>query len=191
MTASVARGTARRTVRVAVALIAGQAALCAVIGYVTLGGPSLHKGTATPQANPLAGGPIEVPPALVLPAPTAGAPTPPHVSATPHRSPSRRGVARTSAPATGQRAEVEVPPSLESASMDPSSEPVPPQVPTTTPSPSTGNQLATPSATPSAVQLNVKVGDPCSPVGAAGQTADGKAVTCVQGVDGTLRWVLT
>jgi hypothetical protein len=189
VTASVARGTARRTVRVAVALVAGQAALCAVIGYLTLGGPSLHHRTAAPESNPLAAGPIEVPPALVLPAPTA-APTPPHVSATPSRSPSWRGAARTSAPAKRQRTEVEVPPSLESAPMDPSSEPVPPQVPTTTPAPSTGNELTTPSATPSAVQLNVKAGDPCSPVGAAGQTTDGAAVTCVQAVDGTLRWVL-
>jgi hypothetical protein len=190
VTASVARGTARRTVRVAVALVAGQAALCAVIGYLTLGGPSLHHRTAAPESNPLAAGPIEVPPALVLPAPTAGAPTRPHVSATSSRPPSRRGAARTSAPAPRQRAEVEAPPSLVSAPMDPSPEPVPPQVPTATPAPSTGNQLVTPSATPSAVQLNVKVGDPCSPVGAAGQTTDGKAVTCVQGVDGTLRWVL-
>jgi hypothetical protein len=191
VTASVARGTARRTVRVAVVLIAGQAALCAVIGYVTLGGPFLHKSTAARQADPLAAGPIEVPPAVMASAPTSAAPVPPPVSVSPSNKTSRSaGDAGSAAQAEGQRRQAEVPPSLVSAPLGPTSKGLPPQAPTTAPSPSGGNQLATPSASATNIQHNVNVGDPCNPLGADGQTAEGTAVTCLRDVDGTLRWVL-
>jgi hypothetical protein len=191
VTVSVARGTARRTVRVAVVLIAGQAALCAVIGYVTLGGPFLHKSTAAPQANPLAAGPIEVPPARVAPAPTSAAPAPPPVSVSPSsKEPRSARVSRSAAPTGGQRRQAEAPPSLVSAPLGPASVGVPPRAPTKAPSPSGGNQLATPSASATNIQHNVNVGDPCNPLGAGGQTADGTAVTCVRDAEGTLRWVV-
>jgi hypothetical protein len=187
VTVSVARGTARRTVRVAVALVAGQAALCAVIGYVTLGGPFLHKSTAAQSSDPLAAGPIEFPPAQVMPVPTSVAPAPPPVPASSSKAPKSTGVSKNGTPAEAHN---EAPPSLVSAPLDPSVPVVPPRAPTKAPSPSTGNQLVTPSATATDIQHNVNVGDTCSPLGADGQTSDGKAVTCIRDVDGTLRWVL-
>ena len=51
----------RRTVRVAVALVAGQAALCAVIGWVTFGAAEPGTPADTRQVDPLAGPPVVVP----------------------------------------------------------------------------------------------------------------------------------
>jgi hypothetical protein len=188
VTVPVARGSARRTVRVAVALIAGQAALCAVIGYLTLGGPHLHPHNAPVAPNPLAGGPIVVPPAQVIPPSAASAaPKPPRVPTT----------RTTAAGLPGQPSPSAVPnlPRVVGETSPPAAHPqsaAPPAVPSTNPPPSVGGgQLATPKPTDSAgVQQGVEVGDPCSPVGANGVTTDGQAVRCVRDVDGQLRWVL-
>ena len=54
MTESVARAASpRRTVRVAVALVTGQAALCAVIGWMTFGSPDPAPPRATRPVAPL------------------------------------------------------------------------------------------------------------------------------------------
>jgi hypothetical protein len=187
VTVPVARGSARRTVRVAVALVAGQAALCAGIGYLTLGGAHQHSHASPGAADPLAAGPLVVPPVQIMP-PSAGsaAPRPPSASTT-------RTTATTPAtrppPAAGsdrQRAAAE-PPS--SPLADPATAPMPPPVPTKTIAP-TGPQFLTPEPSDSGVQQDVKLGDVCSPVGADGLTTDDQKVRCVRDADGQLRWQL-
>jgi hypothetical protein len=187
VTVPVARGSARRTVRVAVALVAGQAALCAVIGYLTLGGPHQHSPAAPAAGDPLAAGPLVVPPVQIMP-PSAGSAAP-----RPPSAPTTRTTATTSAtrrpPAAGpdrQRAAAEPPPS---PLADPATAPMPPAAPTRTIAP-TGPQFLTPEPTDSGVQQNVKVGDVCSPIGADGLTTDDETVRCVRGSDGQLRWQL-
>jgi hypothetical protein len=194
VTEPVARASARRTVRVAVALVAGQAALCAVIGWVTLGGP--HT-AGLPAPNPLAGGPLVVPPLTVAPAPPTSVPTAPRTSVRP---------APTSAPPAPLPPPVIVPagatstrpptstapqphPPIPPAPMPVTAAKTPPVAPTVLASPSSDSNLApTPTPTASDIQQGVVVGDPCDPVGAAGTTVDGTPVLCVLGDDGVQRW---
>ena len=194
MTEPVARASARRTVRVAVALVAGQAALCAVIGWITLGGP--HT-AGLPAPNPLAGGPLVVPPLTVAPAPPTSVPTAPRTSVRP---------APTSAPPAPLPPPVIVPAGATSTRpptstarqrplpITPTPIPVttaktfPPVAPTVLASPSGTNLAPTPTPTASDIQRGVVVGDPCDPVGAAGTTVDGTPVLCVLGDDGVQRW---
>ena len=179
MTVPVAGGNARRTVRVAVALVAGQVALCAVIGYLTLGVPHGHSGGLPVASVPLAGGPIVVPPVAVAPPSTRAAPVPPrHTAAPPVRPPSPPAAAphRAGVPATSP-----VPVRHGARSTAPS--PTPP-----TPPPS--GLFGTPSASPGNIQHDVTLGDYCAPLGADGLTSDGIAVRCARGGDGMPRWQL-
>jgi hypothetical protein len=188
----VARASARRTVRVAVALVAGQAALCAVIGWVTLGGAHPHN-AGPPAPNPLAGGPLVVPPLTVAPAPpTSGAPAP-HTSV-PRAPLGPPVIVKAGVPATSTSPPKSTAPQWHPP-ITPTPQPVtkittvPPAAPTVTASPSSDSSLArSPSPTPTDVQQGVVVGDPCDPVGAAGTTSDGTPVLCVLGDDGVQRW---
>jgi hypothetical protein len=186
VTAPVARGSARRTVRVAVALIAGQAALCAVIGYLTLGGPHLHSHASPAAADPLAAGPLVVPPVQIMPPSAAAvAPKPPSASSSRPTATTLAARRSDSADPDRQRAAAEPPPS---PLVEPPT-PLPPAAPTKAASPS-GPQFATPQPSDSDIQQNVKVGDVCSPIGADGVTADEESVRCVRSADGQLRWQL-
>jgi hypothetical protein len=179
-------------VRVAIALVAGQAALCAVIGYVTLGAPHPHR--AAPSAaspNPLAGGPIAIPP---IPAPTIAPAT--RSRARPP-APRRRTVERVFAGPTSAAPaprETVPPPSPTPVPTPPS--PVAPSPPSPTATPTGGSLLASsptpaPIPTPSGVQQGVLPGDPCGPPGSDGVTLDGAPVRCLLRVDdGSLRWQL-
>jgi hypothetical protein len=184
VTVPVARGSARRTVRVAVALVAGQAALCAVIGYLTLGGPHPHSSAAPAAPDPLAGAPLVVPPAQVMPPPaTSAAPKPPPVST--RRKSATGGAGGPAEPAARIRHRTPVATSPP-VSHPPSALPSPPSPPGSP----IGGQLVTPKPTGSGVQQDVTAGDPCSPIGADGRTTDGKTVRCLPDVDGQLRWRL-
>jgi len=157
-------------VTVATALIASQAVLCAVIGWVTFGSkePAHSQSKA---AEPLLGPPIVVPPASVAPVTTP----PTHGPAKPDRTTGsipKRSLApvRSSAAAEARRAE-----------------------PTLAPAPSTSARIgadlvhpATPSA--SAVQTGAEVGEKCDPKEADGVTAGGIAVRCLPDEDGNLVW---
>jgi hypothetical protein len=170
----------RRTVRVAVALVAGQAALCAVLGYLTFG-----SGPATTTAGRATGAP---PPAVVptarLVVPAAPMPPVPDASAAPRTSPQPRPPSRT---ADGAKAEprpkksktrrAEEPPRTVIAPDDdaPAS---PPPKPGGSGTPRPGNELAGP----------VKVGAECATEGDRGRTAEGEAVRCVKTDAGELRW---
>jgi cytoskeletal protein RodZ len=163
----------RRTVAVATALVASQAVLCAVIGWVTFGG----KDAAHSQpraAEPLLGPPLVVPPVTVVP-----------VTTPPSHHPEKADKTATSAPRhTSAPARVSA-----SAEASPSIEALPaaPSPPATSP---TVSGLVRPAATPSpsATQPDVEVGATCDPENADGLTTDGVAVRCLRDDDGNLVW---
>jgi len=160
-----------RTVRVAAALIAGQAALCAVIGWVTIGASHPHRSDASASVDPLAG------PPLVIPQPGVVAPLPPSPPPGPTR-PASTSTVRTSGPST--------PPASHRSPERPPSATVRPVGPVRLPPPTEQAQLdGTP--TPD-VQSPVDLLGLCDPLDALGLTADGISVRCVPGADGTPRW---
>jgi hypothetical protein len=175
VTEPVARTSVRRTVRMAVALVAGQAVLCAVIGWVTFGAGHPHRPSAAPTVEPLAVKPLVIPPPVIVPPPR-----PPRSSA---------------APSTGRKASTAVSSERSSSTPTPrpsSSRPAaarPAAGRAATPDPPA---LVVPSPAPDdVVQSPVTVPDVCDPVDARGLTADGVSVTCVVGRDGVLRWQLS
>ena len=173
MTEPGARATSvRRTVTVATALVASQAVLCAVIGWITFGGGDEPAHSKARAAEPLLGPPIVVPPASVAPVGS--------LSATPHHSPAR--IARSTLKPTSAPARAVGPPA--SPGRTGATE-IAPKPPVTT----HGTNLA-PRPTPSAseVQRNAEVGKQCDPEDANGVTADDIAVRCVRDSDGNLVW---
>jgi hypothetical protein len=166
-------------VRVAAALVAGQAALCAVIGWVTFGAPEQAPPTASRQVAPLDGGPIGVPPAsMAMPRPaapadttTSPAPVRPRVSAPAPRPPKVQAPARSRSTTAAE----EPPTTLAGDSAQP------PEPPTPSPHPEMSGTEA-PMLPP--VQENVIEGDPCDPPGDRGRTAEGVDMLCVRDGDG-------
>jgi hypothetical protein len=181
----------------AVALVAGQAALCAVIGWVTLGGPQPHR-AGPPTPNPRAGGPLVAPPLTVAPAPPTSVPPAPRTSVRP--APTSAPPAPLPPPVIVQAGATSTrPPTFTALQRLPSITPtpmpvtaaktIPPVAPTVLASPSSGSNLApTPTPAASDIQQGVVVGDPCDPVGANGTTVDGTPVLCVLEDDGVPRW---
>jgi hypothetical protein len=169
VTEPVARTSVRRTVRVAVALILGQAVLCAVIGWVTFGSGHAQPRGPVPTTEPLAGKPLVIPPPVVVPPPR-----PPQPSAEPSVSKKVRRASPSERPSTRPSS---------SPTTTPARSPVRQASPTGQPA------LALPTPpTAGPVQSPVKVLDVCAPADAIGLTAEGVSVTCVLGGDGTLRW---
>jgi hypothetical protein len=172
----------RRTVRVAVALLAGQALLCAVIGWLNFGPSPAHRGAARP-VDPLAA------PPFVAPAPSAGrvktsaaTPRPTRTSAK-EKAPTTRPPRPTLPPPDPESPSIVDAPSPAASSL----EPVQPAPPETTPE--LGTRPPPPSPSPSdKVQAPVKVSDDCAPEGALGKTSNGTNVRCVRKADGELRW---
>jgi hypothetical protein len=169
VTEPVARTSVRRTVRVAVALVLGQALLCALIGWLTFGSGHAHPRGPVPTSEPLAGKPLVIPPPVVVPPPR-----PPRPSAEPSVTKKVRTASPSERPSTR-------PPS--SPTSTPARSPVRQASPTGQPA------LALPTPpTADPVQSPVKVLDVCAPEDAIGLTAEGVPVTCVLGRDGNLRW---
>jgi hypothetical protein len=163
-------------VRVAVALVAGQAALCAVIGWVTFG-PSEAKPDAA-GVHPLTK-PIVFPTAPPLP--LRAAPVPPDVSTSKKQEsraarPSRTPTTRATANPAADRPQPVIAPAATSR------EPVP-----TTPPGLAATQPPAPSPS-EVVQSPVVVGRPCRPEGAKGRTSDAVDLRCVKDADGDLVW---
>jgi hypothetical protein len=184
----------RRTVRVVMALVAGQAALCAVIGWFVFGSP--HTGPKSPvSVDPQAGAPTAIP-AVSLRLPAASpAPTPAAERTT--ASPSVRRSFRATEPPPEQPVPPEPPAVHEDrgeptpTADDESPSTVISRVPTASPSElAPGPDPASGSPTPAATttQDPVVLGEPCPDEGAPGVTADDFVVHCVPYDDGTLRW---
>ena len=172
----------RRTVRVAVALVTGQALLCGVIGFVTFGGRSAEPPGARESAPQLAGPPIVVPvPSTPPPSERAERPafsTVPRTRTQRPTTPPTSVAVRSSAPrSSGPTRTVSVPPA-------------PPAPPKPAPS-STDRALLPPSSPVSGDDEPVPVPDErCDTEDATGRTDRGKAVRCEPDRDGDLRWRL-
>jgi hypothetical protein len=196
-------------VRVAAGLVAGQAVLCAVIGYVMLGGHGWSGGTnAAEIGNPFAASPMVLtPPAVPLPSQSRTSKVPespaarPVVPRPPGEVPSRRraNVTPTPAPAPTPTPTAEppaeilvgqsvppVPPSSDSATVLPST-----SAPEVTAAPSTSGTAAPSPPVSVPPRSGVTVGETCAPVNSPGVTTDGKAVLCASGTDGASRWQTT
>ena len=173
--------------RVAVALVAGQAALCAVIGYVTFG-PGPAGGTADRAGEARA--------PAVMPTASIGLPAAP-MPAVPEPSTSRQ----TPRPKSHGRAADDVKAEPETkrttryaddrpetiSAPDAGGEPVPkpPKPPKPQPTEDAGDPAATPGGELSGP---VKVGDECETEGARGLTSAGDVVRCVRTAAGELLW---
>ncbi|WP_157437159.1 hypothetical protein [Actinoplanes subtropicus] len=173
-----AAGTVRRTVRVAVALVVGQALLVGLIGWLTLG----RAGGSDRAVDQLA-----APPVTPRPANTsryAALPAPPSTSAaTP--TPARRATsARRAGPATAT-SRAPRPSSPPATTVAP--EPAPSIVVATTivpPVPLVPALTPSPSGTPGPVVI----GGTCAPEGVYAYTADGLLVRCARTWRHRLRW---
>jgi hypothetical protein len=192
VTVPVARASARRTVRVAAALVAGQAVLCAVIGYVTLGGHATRDTNAARTDNPLAAHPF-VRPAPAPPSPTTAAPKQPAAAKSTIGRPAATARSRRSPELTPTPPAAESPPDVLVAPAGPPTGPTTPTGPPTTPSPdatSSTGQSGQPPSPPASLptQESVTVGESCAPVDAPGVTTDGIVAHCVSSDDGVLRW---
>jgi hypothetical protein len=178
VTEPVARAVSpRRTVRVAVALVAGQATLCAVIGWVTFGPPE-----PAPQAagvNPLTS-PIELPTSSLPLPPLPMPPAPPDASMS-KAAPLSPRAPRSSKPATSRATSK---PAAEEPRPIIATDEVPPEPPPTSP---TLNLTPPPSAVDE-VQFPVVEGAPCSPEGAQGLTSEQVELRCEKDDDGDLVW---
>jgi hypothetical protein len=168
-----ARATSvRRTVTVATALVASQAVLCGVIGWITFGGTNQSARSA---AEPFLGPPIVVPPAGVAPVvpPSSArrqAPVTSRASSTPRP---------TSAPA--RTAAAPSPPRSTVAATETSPSP-------TGTSPADTGLVIRPTPSASETQGNVEVGKECAPEDAVGSTAEDVAVLCARDRGGNLIW---
>ena len=172
----------RRTVGVAVALVTGQALLCAVIGIVTFSGKSTSAPGAQAVPPQLAGPPPVVPSAST---PPAGAPADRPEPGTTHSGRIELPTSPPASVAVRNSATRRISPSRTTSPA-----PAGPTAPATSP-PDLG--LVQPSdAVPEedAPIPVVEERERCDDEGAAGRTAEGKAVRCERGRDGDLRWRL-
>ena len=183
-----AAGTVRRTVRVAVALVVGQALLVALIGWLTLtrsdgSGGTVDQMAALPATPlPTTVGRYADPPAP--PAASTSVATPP---ATRRTTAGRKSEPATVAPQAPSRTAKPVP-----ATLPPEPTPtivvtptvVPPALAPPQPSP----PASPPPTSPSIAPGPVVVGYPCAPEGAYAYTAHGVLVRCTRLWHHRLRW---
>ncbi|SNY11874.1 hypothetical protein [Paractinoplanes atraurantiacus] len=191
----VTRGV-RRTVRMAVALVIGQALLCALIGWLTLGRSSSDPGGSGAAVDQAAAPPPRL--TSAAPAPAVPAPEPPVAASRGPQAPvsKTRRPAKTATPGKPTTS----PPSSPAASPPAAPEP---SVPSVTPSselillpPEPPTTSASASPTPrdqprpdgDKVQRDVTVGDRCWPEGAFGRTRDDQLVRCLRARYDPPRW---
>ncbi|MCO8272058.1 hypothetical protein M1L60_15800 [Actinoplanes sp. TRM 88003] len=184
--------TVRRTVRMAVALVVGQAVLCALIGWLTLGqsrseparspGAAVDQLAAPPPADPA------TPSARTVIAPTTQAREPVPATSRPAPRKKKRSPAAPERPATTTAPTTRAPQPI-SVPPDPPAlvPPAPPPSPPPSPSPSSALP-SSPSPSAGLVRDPVRVGDECRPTGAYGRTAEGVLVRCVREWRHPPRW---
>ena len=177
----------RRTVRVAVALVAGQAALCAVIGYVTFGpgpagGVAGQAGQArAPAVMPTASIGLPAAPMPVVPEPSASRTTPRPKS---HGRAADEVKDEPRTKRTTRHAGDDQPATISAPDDGGESAPRPPE-------PQPTEDAGGPAATPGGeLSGPVKAGDKCDTEGDRGRTAAGDVVRCAETEGGELRWQL-
>jgi hypothetical protein len=168
---------------VAAALVAGQAVLCGVIGWVTLGGREPARST-TRAAEPHLGPALVVPPVTVAPMPVT--------------APGRPGPRPATTAATGTLLTGSSTPEGAGPSVLPTPRATPPHTATRTPAsprpspptsaPTTDVLIPTPTARPSDILVNVVIGEKCVPEGADGLTVAKVTVRCQRDRSGDLVW---
>ncbi len=158
----------RRTVTIAVALVAGQVALCSVIGWVTFG----------ELVDPAASGQRAVGSAPLVGADgPASAPTPPGTTTRSATVPTATTSVRAAWPARSTAAPAKRPAARSSTSAG-----------TPKPTPTADAVLLPAPAESEAVQEPVRHMAICSPEDALGRTEDGDRLRCRRTGDGELRW---
>lgn len=182
----------------AVALVVGQAMLCALIGWLTLG---RHR---TEPARPPGSAVVDQ---LAIP-PVGGAASPSSQGAISATALSRPAPAVPRRPAPARSTADALPPPVVPATNDPQPINAPPDDPQVVPpapplpSPSLSSSPRTripltpvpsvatpaPSTSPEVVQEPVRVGDECRPLGAYGRTAEGDLVRCLRDGRDEPRW---
>ena len=164
--------------RVAVALVAGQAALCVVIGWVTFG-PSGPEPEPQPQA---AGGGPPLSERIVFPTP----PTVPAVVAPPP------GASASKAPSSPRASRSSTSPTTRATSKQVTEEPQPNIAPAedapVPPEPDPGVAATLPPSSIAPVQSPAVEDESCDPEGAEGLTSDGVELRCVLDAGGDLVW---
>jgi hypothetical protein len=177
----------RRTVRVAVALVVGQALLCTLIGWLTLSqSRPAGSGPGASAVDQLAAPPPVAPGPPVVGTTTSAAPSSSYSSAPVRRKRTSAAVdapapprATTGAPTPPSPEPIGLPPEPPAAS---SSAPAPPLPPTVAPS----SAVTTPPT--GLIRAPVTIGDRCRPEGAFGRTAEGALVRCVAERHRRPRW---
>ncbi len=158
----------RRTVTIAVTLVAGQVALCSVIGWVTFGElvDPAASGQRAVGSDPVFGADAPVPAGSTATVPGTTTPTASHGPSARTARPARSVAAPSKRPAT------------------------PPSTPAGTPGPtSTTDAVLLPAPAGSeVVQEPVDEMAICSPEDALGRTGDGGRLQCRRTGDGELRW---
>jgi hypothetical protein len=180
-------------VRVAIALVIGQATLCAVIGWLTVG-PGSGGAQAGKSVDPVAAAPPAVMPTASIGQPAAPMPLPPAQSSAPPPGPrhtqSSVSVRTSTHAAEGKGRHTDQQQGNGDSPMVGSSSTTPPahgDLPALPPPPPP-NVAATPTPTPGDVQEQVVEGTVCDPVDALGLTVDDDRLKCVKDADGELRW---
>jgi len=183
-----AKGTVRRTVRMAVALVLSQALLCGLIGWLTFGrSPASGPPPATQAIEPLT-----LPRLPVIPRPeprtstTVPVTTPAPTKAT--GAPTTAAARRLPPTETGEWPA----PSRVPAAPVPAAPAEPPPAPMAS-TPTAPTESLVPPAPPSAsaaptVQQPVTAGEHCRPEWAFGRTADGTWMRCLRSGPHRLRW---
>ena len=182
--------------RLAVALVIGQALLCALIGWLTLGHDRSEPQRPGSPVDQLAAPPlVPVPPATVTrSAAVVGKQSRRPSSAAADRP--RATAVRTAAPrptTTTAAAPTRSPVPIGSPPADPAPPPMVPPMPPAAPSPSASSKVPTPDAPQGDVELPevqepVQVGARCRPLGAFGRTEEGELVRCLRQWPHRPRW---
>ena len=187
MTVPVARTQVRRNVRMAVALVVGQAVLCVVIGYIALGGLGGHPGLTPRAVGPLAAptGEDGSPSVTSRPPSKPGQPSPRGIPAGPAVLPDT--IAAPPGPAN-------VPQVLDAPGVKPAPGTTDPTVAATSPatsgtgSPSPTDDQGVAAPQNKSVQPDAVLGGPCDKPHESDTTSDGVDVVCLPDAQGDLTW---
>jgi hypothetical protein len=176
-------------VRLAGVLVAGQALLVAVTGWVTFT-CARERPSAPPVAQLAAPSPVLIPPVVPVPARSSASarPTPTRIV---HRSTRTAGTGSATEPAPGPASSATHWPPAAVAPLPPAATTSPPPVGDPTADPATSASAATTpptTASPGVAPSRISAGQPCAARYALARATDGRFVGCFTGGGHRLRW---